>query len=59
MLARHVNIREVKQMKAIKVSQATIDSIMVPLKGGGVRDPTTTYKGRNKFAQMDLVQLGD
>ena len=59
MLARHVNIREVKQMKAIKVSQATIDSIMVPLKGGGVRDPTVSYKGRNKFAQMDLVQLGD
>ena len=46
-------------MKAIKVSQATIDSIMVPLKGGGVRDPTTTYKGRNKFAQMDLIQAGD
>ena len=22
-------------------------------------DPTVTYKGRNKFAQMDLVQLGD
>jgi len=46
-------------MKAIKVDQAVIDSIMVPLKGGGVRDPTATYKGRNKFAQMDLVQLGD
>ena len=46
-------------MKAIKVSQATIDSIMVPLKGGGVRDPTVSYRGRNKFAQMDLVQLGD
>ena len=22
-------------------------------------DPTVTYKGRNKFAQMDLIQLGD
>ena len=22
-------------------------------------DPTVTYKKRNKFAQMDLIQLGD
>ncbi len=46
-------------MKAIKVNRKAIAKMMIPLRGGGVRDPTTTYKGRNKFALHPYYNGGD
>ena len=49
----------------IEVKQMTtnLDSVLIKIKGkDGLTytvDPTVTFKKRNKFAQMDLVQLGD
>jgi hypothetical protein len=64
-----INNLNAKQLRAVNRLNAEIEaknmakSVLVKVKGkDGLTytvDPTVTFKGRNKFAQMDLVQLGD
>ena len=46
-----------------KQMTTNLDSVLIKVKGkDGLTytvDPTVTFIKRNKFAQMDLVQLGD
>ena len=46
-----------------KQMTTNLDSVLIKIKGkDGLTytvDPTVTFQKRNKFAQMDLIQLGD
>ena len=64
-----INNLNAKQLRAVNRLNAEIEaknmvkSVLVKVKGkDGLTytvDPTVTFQKRNKFAQMDLIQLGD
>ena len=64
-----INNLNAKQLRAVNRLNAEIEaknmakSVLIKVKGkDGLTytvDPTVTFQKRNKFAQMDLIQLGD
>ena len=59
---RVVMVAKKKTMTKTKMT-TNLDSVLIKIKGkDGLTytvDPTVTFQKRNKFAQMDLIQLGD